>query len=312
MEINVRPVDYENDLEELASMLDRVMTDGMTVERLRESQNNPSPINRTMVATDQNGAIVGWSTMHQGANEPSNRAFSSLIVHLDHRRDGIGNTLHDDIVDFCRANGVTELKSRVKDSEPGWLEWARSKGFEIDRHTFRSSIKLEEFDADPYLDRLTQLESEKIKFTTLAEVGDTEENRRRYYDADCLAAIDIPGEDHVESWEEYYAENFGSEGYRPEGAYLASHQNEIVGVAHVWLDSEHDRMINAFTGVIPEYRGRGIATALKVNTILHAREVGVSEILTQNDSENEPMLAINRKLGYQNWPGAYVLKATIA
>ena len=71
-------------------------------------------------------------------------------------------------------------------------------------------------------------------------------------------------------------------------------------------------MINAFTGVIPEYRGRGIATALKVKTILHAREVGVSEILTQNDSENEPMLAINRKLGYQNWPGAYVLKATIA
>ncbi|MBO03993.1 MAG: hypothetical protein CL731_03125 [Chloroflexi bacterium] len=67
MKLNLRPVDYKNYLEELASMLDRMMTGGMTVERLRYGINNPSSIERTMVGADQSGTIVGWSV------NPNNR-----------------------------------------------------------------------------------------------------------------------------------------------------------------------------------------------------------------------------------------------
>lgn len=292
-------------------MLDRVMTDGMSVSRLREGQHNPAPIHRVMVAANEAGKIVGWYSIYRGSNEPANRAFTSLIVHPEHRRNEIGTALFDDVLAYCRLVGVSNLQSRVKDSEPGWLRWAESKGFSIDRRAFRSSITLSEFDASPFEQRITALEDEGIAFTTLAELGDTEANQRRYYEADCKAAIDVPGEDSVETWEEYCAENFHSEDYRPEGAYLALDGDLIVGVAHVWLDADHDRMGNAFTGVIPEYRGRGIATALKVLTIKHAKAFGVSEILTQNDSENGPMLAVNGKLGYKRWPGAYVLKAKV-
>ncbi|MEE8046341.1 MAG: GNAT family N-acetyltransferase [Dehalococcoidia bacterium] len=312
MRLEIRPVDYDHDLPELAAMLDRVMTAGMSVSRLREGQNNPAPINRNMVATDDIGAIVGWYMLIRGENEPSNRAFTSLIVHPEHRGDRIGTALFDDLTAFCKTVGVSNLKARVKDSEPEWLAWAESKGFTIDRHSFRSSITLADFDVSPFENAISELKSEGIVFTTLAELGDTETNRRLYYEADCKAAIDVPGEDSVETWEEYYAENFGSEDYRAEGAFIAMDGELMIGVAHVWLDKEHDRMGNAFTGVIPEFRGRGIATALKVLTILHAKEVGVSEILTENDSENGPMLAVNGKLGYKRWPGAYMLKATIA
>jgi GNAT superfamily N-acetyltransferase len=293
-------------------MLDRVMTNGMTVNRLREGQNSPAPIHRNMVAISDAGEIVGWSTLNRGANEPKDRAFTSLNVHAEHRRDGTGTALFNDITDFCRSVGVSNLKSRVRDNEPEWLAWAESMGFSIERHSFKSSITLADFDASPFEKAIMGLEAQGIKFTTLAEIGDTEPNRRLYYDADCKAAADEPGEDSVATWEEYCEENFNSEDYRATGAFLAMDGELMIGVAHVWLDREHDRMGNAFTGVIPEYRGRGIATALKVLTILHAKEVGVAEILTENDSENAPMLAVNGKLGYKRWTGVYALKATLS
>ena len=308
----IRPVDEERDFPELAAMLDQVMTDGMTVARLRAGAKSPAPLNRKMVVKNDEGAIIGWSMLRRSENEPESRAFTSIIAHPDSRRNGIGSALLEDVVAHARSIGVTALKSRVKDSEPGWLVWAKSKGFEIDRHQFRSSIALSEFDDSSFVGHIAELEAAGIVFTTLAELGDTDENRRRYYDADITAAHDIPGEDYFESWPEYKAEVFGNEEFRPEGAFLALDGDQMIGVAHVMLDSEHDRMENFFTGVLREHRGRGIAQALKVLTIKYAKQRGVSEILTENDSENAPILAVNRKLGYKPWPGAYVLKTTLS
>ena len=171
----------------------------MTVENLRVWQTLPSPLNRHMIATDDNDSIVGWYSLSRSENEPENRAFVSIITHPDHRRRGIGSALFEDAVVLGRSAGITELRSRVKDNEPDWLNWAKSKGFETDRHSFRSSIKLSDFDTSPFESQIAALKTEGLVFTTLAELVDTEENRRRYYEADCNAAIDIPGEDHVAS-----------------------------------------------------------------------------------------------------------------
>jgi len=57
-----------------------------------------------------------------------------------------------------------------------------------------------------------------------------------------------------------------------------------------------------FTGVARAYRGRRIATALKVRAIRAARRRGVPMLETENHADNHPMLAINRKLGYQFGP----------
>ncbi|MDA1278417.1 MAG: GNAT family N-acetyltransferase [Chloroflexi bacterium] len=311
MQFSIRPVDPDHDFPELAAMLDQVMTNGMTVGSLRASASIPSPINRNMVAAYEHGQIIGWSSIGRGENEIPTRAFTSTIAHPDYRRMGVGSALLCDVVDFAKSAGVNELKSRVKDSEPEWLEWAQAHGFIIERHSFRSSVTLAGFEDDSLAKRIKKLASDGITFTTLAKLGDTEADRRRYYEADSAAAIDIPGEDHVFSWAEYEAEVFKNESYRPEGAHVAMDGNRIVGVANVMLDAEHNRMENAFTGVLAEYRGRGIAQALKLMTIEYARKSGIAEILTENDSENAPMLAVNRKLGYKPWPGAYSLKAHI-
>src|SRR5439155_22098517 len=88
------------------------------------------------------------------------------------------------------------------------------------------------------------------------------------------------------------------------GQILALDGDRMVGLAAIGQAADKpDAAFNAFTGVDPAYRGRGIATALKLLGVRHARRLGARYVWTDNDSTNAPMLAINRKLGYRPRPG---------
>ena len=58
-----------------------------------------------------------------------------------------------------------------------------------------------------------------------------------------------------------------------------------------------------YTCTDPEYRGRGIARAVKLQSLGQAVELGIHTVCTDNDSENAPMLHINETLGYVRRPG---------
>jgi RimJ/RimL family protein N-acetyltransferase len=53
----------------------------------------------------------------------------------------------------------------------------------------------------------------------------------------------------------------------------------------------------------PEYRGRGLARGVKLQSLAQAVELGMPLVCTDNDAENAPMLHINEKLGYRPRPG---------
>jgi RimJ/RimL family protein N-acetyltransferase len=63
------------------------------------------------------------------------------------------------------------------------------------------------------------------------------------------------------------------------------------------------RVFTGFTCSDPAYRGRGIARAVKLQTLAQAFQLGVPVVFTDNDSQNAPMLHINETLGYQLRPG---------
>lgn len=66
---------------------------------------------------------------------------------------------------------------------------------------------------------------------------------------------------------------------------------------------EFQRQLNTDdTGVIRDYRRRGIALALKVHGIAHAKENGYKKIRTMNESTNRAMLNINERLGFAKRP----------
>jgi len=55
----------------------------------------------------------------------------------------------------------------------------------------------------------------------------------------------------------------------------------------------------AYTGTSRSVRGRGIARALKYESMAQAIQAGYTRVRTNNDADNPPILRINSEMGYQ-------------
>jgi GNAT superfamily N-acetyltransferase len=112
----------------------------------------------------------------------------------------------------------------------------------------------------------------------------------------------MPGEEpcSLETFDEWNAQWTTHPGHHLEAALLALLDGELVG----WSMIEIPPLMKGAawhmsTGVLRNYRGRGIAQTIKYETLLNARRLGVTSIHTGNHTENAAMLHINNKLGYQ-------------
>jgi GNAT superfamily N-acetyltransferase len=80
----------------------------------------------------------------------------------------------------------------------------------------------------------------------------------------------------------------------------AWNENELVGFTAVSVQNTPSRKLNTFlTGVLPAYRGKGVATALKSSHALALAQAGWRTIRTQNMDVNVPILASNKTLGFR-------------
>jgi GNAT superfamily N-acetyltransferase len=58
-----------------------------------------------------------------------------------------------------------------------------------------------------------------------------------------------------------------------------------------------------WTATARSARGRGIARALKCETLAQAIALGVDRVRTGNDAANDPILHLNETMGYHLIPG---------
>jgi GNAT superfamily N-acetyltransferase len=204
------------------------------------------------------------------------------------------------------------LDTEALEQCPEGLAFAQKRGFVIDHHMFKSKIDLATFDGTPYDGLVDSLKAEGFRFFSLAEASDTLEARRKLYALNYAAAMDDPSSTGSFIDFENFNRNFDTASwFRAEGQILASvmvgGEERYVGLSAVGYFVTDNYMYNLFTGVDREYRGRKLAQALKSLSIRFAKEFGADYIITHNDSQNAPMLAVNRKLGYQPLPGVYRL-----
>ncbi len=64
----------------------------------------------------------------------------------------------------------------------------------------------------------------------------------------------------------------------PDAHFLAYAGDQLVGVSGLARDRQAATLDQAFTGTHPEFRGRGIAQALKLRTVRYAQAHGYTEI----------------------------------
>ena len=233
----------------------------------------------------------------------------SITVDHAHRRQGIGTMLYEKAYVFARERGAKRLVTNFREwtpEEPA-IAFLKARGFAEQERETPSFLDLTAWDAAPYAASLAQAKEYGAEFFTLAEVGDTEENRQAYYALEKPLIYDIPRRDdqpfEFEPYEDWLKFVIERPEWCPDLVLLAAVGGQWVGECHIVpkLETPHVGM-QWLTGVLKDHRGHGLATALKVYAYEKARAAGVTIVTTENHEDNAPMLAINKKFGFQAEP----------
>ena len=85
----------------------------------------------------------------------------------------------------------------------------------------------------------------------------------------------------------------------PGGSFVALHGGEVVGYAGLRERADDPTLAeHGLTVVRRDYRGRGIAYALKRAQLRWAAEAGIHELVTWTQQGNKQSETLNRRLGY--------------
>jgi RimJ/RimL family protein N-acetyltransferase len=233
-----------------------------------------------------------------GTSDLGGGGFSIPRVLPQFRREGVGTALLYALADHASSCGHRQLGSHVDD--PGSLAFAERFGF---REEGRQVEQVRALAADEPAPDL----SEDVQIVSLAE---RPELARRVYQELALQAFeDIPTPRTIsitlEQWEREWI-NW------PEGSFVALAGEEIVGCAGLMRDDDRpDRAENSLTAVRRDWRGRGLARALKQTVIAWGSANGLLEIYTWTQTGNENMRAVNEKLGYVTRDVSIGVRATL-
>jgi GNAT superfamily N-acetyltransferase len=217
-----------------------------------------------------------------------------LAVALEHRQRGVGGTLFENVIAFSRDRSARLIYTAYFERPDGLpaAAFLAHRGFvELERF-LPSHLDVTAFNPMRFTDDVQRVEAQGVRLFTYADVPDTPENRRRLYELEQAAHATQP----FREVEPYVAEPYeewerGFQEWDPSAVFLAAAPDG----AWVGLVSGLEWY---FTGVHPDWRGKGIATALKVKMITVAKERGIAQMPTENHGDNAAMIAVNRKLGF--------------
>jgi ribosomal protein S18 acetylase RimI-like enzyme len=309
--MKLRLASTETDIPAVTSLINPYETNPVTVDQVRAwfEHNPPERITRRLVSVDDQTRVTGYSVINHEASVPEHHFHIWMVVQPELRAQGIGSALWEASLDFLREQIADRLVSEVREQDAEALKFAQKRGFSIERYMFDSILDLGAFDEAPYLPAIAALETQGIRFCSLADFPDTAETRHKLFDLNVINVLDIPGVDGVNPWTFESFEEFilSAPWFKREGQLLAVEGDTWVGLSAVSLNPESGNAYNEHTGVLRAYRGRKIAQSLKVLAARYARNQGAQSIRTDNDSLNAPILAINKKMGYQPQQGKYLL-----
>jgi GNAT superfamily N-acetyltransferase len=272
------------------------------------------------VTPGETRAVADWYREHQSwlaleAGDPRGTAFVGIPPHRDeiatriavppqNRGRGVGTALWDACSRWAAECGHDELHAWIPGDDPDALAWATRRGYV---ETSREDMLVLDL---PRAELPRPDPPAGIELTTLAERPALE---RGVYDVAAEAWLDIPGHagEEIESFEDWHRLFVDEERFPPAGTVIALVAGEVVGYTQLHL-RPGNRAWHAMTGVKRDWRGRGIAGALKVAQLRWAKEAGIARITTLNETRNEPIRRLNERLGYRVEPGRIRVRGPLA
>lgn len=235
-----------------------------------------------------------------------------MAVPPSNRGRGIGSFILDSLERRAAQDSSRAIFARGKGHDPTSLEWAQRRGYRIERKRTEAILDPAEFDDTGFFGSLEDLRSIGIDIRTLMDEA-AEQYYPGMYRVEIETSYDVPyrsegsTDQSYDSWVRDYKETSAHKLFT-----VALDGDEVVGFTMVWMpQTEGESAAVAYTGVLKEYRRKGIARALKVASTIEAARGGAPRMRTHNDPDNPPILHLNEEMGFRTVPGPVILKKTL-
>jgi GNAT superfamily N-acetyltransferase len=276
----IRAVAADADLELCARICSAVEEVAPTAEQLQAVQD------RLLLDPDGGYAYVNHSSV-------VGSAYAMVRVLPERRRAGIGTGLLEAAAAAARELGHDSAWGCVRAGDEESLGFVTRRGFaEVGRNvelTRRLSPQAEAFPAG------------------ILELAD--EHRVAAYAVSVAAVPDMPtaGAAEARSFESWAGQELAGAA----AAFVAIEHGTVVGYATLEPTADPARLEHGFTGVLPEHRRRGFATALGRAQITWASERGYEELVTTTGVSNTGLRRQKAKLGYVERDGPIDVRGAV-
>ncbi|MFJ4702180.1 GNAT family N-acetyltransferase [Streptomyces sp. NPDC088768] len=295
MTLRVRDLDPENpaDLDGITAVLRAAVPPMLVTPELLWWQSARAPAaqcHRLLLAEDEEGRVIGRGSTGLAHESPEpGLAFCNVYVHPEHEGRGAGTALVSAAEEYLASIGARTAFSWVLDGERN-LGFARRSGWSPSR-----SARFQRLDLTAPLRPLAP-PPPGVELRPATAFAD---DPCPLFLLDAEATADEPSDvgTELDDYEEWLATSWGHPLLDRDLTTVALVDGVPAAFSIAHTDGA-DRYSSGMTGTARAHRGRGLAKLAKHDSLSRARAAGLTEAYTSNDTENAPMLAINKWFGY--------------
>ena len=308
LHFTIRPEHLPDDYPGLAALLTIVHPDWpVTVEELadEDAARDPRLYLTVFVAElvqplpDVNRLVGVASASHDTLAHRADKFKIDIRVLPNLQGRGIGSRLYEVLLAHLQPLAPRELQTDIWETHERALHFVGDRGFIETWRRIDSSLDVSSFDFSPYVELKERVNASGIAITTYASLAVNSDRLVNLYELDKALWRDVPYGDTVKerTLVQFAKEETLALKYIPEACFIAVHGERFVGYSN--LTRGEGYFMTDMTGVLPAYRGRGVATLLKLYGIRYAQAHDNCELRVTNDSVNTAMLDLNAKLGFK-------------
>ncbi|MFF0853648.1 GNAT family N-acetyltransferase [Streptomyces sp. NPDC003280] len=255
------------------------------------THSHPDAHFRSLIAVED-GEVIGAAGVSLAHDSPEpGQGFLNVYVRPDRTGRGAGRLLVRAAEEHLGAVGATKLYTWVLD-EPANRAFAERFGYAPARRAHFLRLDLADGTLPPLLETPPGVE--------LRTAADYADDPRPLFELDAATVTDEPGMVPVEftDYDAWLEHNWRHPLLNHELTTVAVAGGRPVAFTVAYTDGA-TRYTTAMTGTLRAHRGRGLAKLVKIHSLHRAHAAGVTEAFTGNDAGNEPMIAVNKWLGYE-------------